>query len=588
MAAQPTVAMDATSAHASVGGALIRNPHDRWLWPSIAAASIAALAAGGLFYSWAAGTRPMDFLPETTRMELASLSVKPIRTLVLEREWVANGFDPVLLIAPVGPMPCEGAVQLLPSPQQAAARDAFRDIRTADRDRAIRLLTARATSHPDNPLIALMLATSLIRAHRYEEAEIVAKRVLPDTLAPLNRNLSDFDLSLLTQLHHAYGVARLKNRRREPPWPSLQSALGAAGSISRHGLRGNKKDVPWNVRIVPIGCPPATAGPSLSFADLLNNLVVAYMSGSYHHADRSDLASPPPESSDAVAVKRLLATQYERERSNGWIHESQLFALAMVVLVLEQGVPDDARLAVNSIQVLEWWTTAERCPTCSAELLADLHDVRDSLLEKAFAGRNIELSQREEFARTVTRMLADSTFDRSKVADEDVQAIWVSLPADQRSKLDYLLATADARSEFLHWISAAESSAPPRDRFGPYTQQWQSAVAYDFASSAAPLVAKWPAAEQRQSLASFHRLIGDGEIPPALQVLEHNRPWMDRLYIRLYSWRPLWIVSAITFATTLWLAIVWVLVQAWEGLTLRTSLYNVELEYFSRRPRDRS
>lgn len=560
---------------------MIRNPHDRWLWLSVAVASVLALVAGWWFYLGATGSRAMGSLSAAARTELAAVRVEPVRAVALEREWVANGFDPVLLVAPAGPMPCEGAAELLPPPQQAAARAAFREIRTGDRDTRIRRLTAASASSPDNPLIALMLGTSLLQASRYEEAEEVLKRALPEEPELPRPDRSDFELSLRAHLHHALGVARLNNPGRQPSWTSLEAAAKAAKRISGRGLIGGRESL--NPRIVPVGCSPADQESALAFADLLNNFIVAYMRGSYRHPDRSELGAPLPKTSGA-ALQRLFVAQYEKEQSSGWSHESQLFAL-MMVAGIEQGLPADARLAINAVQVIDWWTTAERCPECSAELHEELRDIRGGLLRKALARRNVEAAQREAFARTVTRMLADGSFDRSKVA-EDVSAINWWLPPDQREILDSLLVAGAARAEFLQWALATPgSSPPPRDRFGRYSQRWQSAVANDFAVAAAPLVARWPAADQRRVLVAFRRLTGDGGIPPELESLERNLPWIDRVRISACASHSFRMLLAVVFAVVLWLVLVWGLVQAWERRMMRTSLYNVEIEHYVRRDR---
>ncbi len=291
------------------------------------------------------------------------------------------------------------------------------------------------------------------------------------------------------------------------------------------------------------------------------------------------------------AVRQLLDAQVTRAKANGWQNEAQLWALSNVEQLLDWRRPDDARLNINAIQVIDWWMAADRCPAdvCTAEIRKGIAATKDELLEQAFLRRNVTPEQQRPFARIATRMLAGSGLPRTRIANA-AATVREWLPASQTSTLTDLGAADQARAELARWITgnAAEDAEPPEARLGARGEEWRKAADRDFAAAAATWASSRSPGEQRAVLVATRQLLGASAAPEAVAALEARRD--DRLSIRLAASKWWWGLLAVGSAALIFLILLWVLVAIRDARTLRTSFYNVELEYLrgSEPPPERS
>ena len=574
-----------------------RHPADRWFWPAIVLAVLLSMAWGLFFYFSQTRSRSFASLPETMREELAQLPVTARATAEVEREWVKDGFGGAqYLVAPVGPVPCPAAVEGLDVAQRANATEALSLQQTGEPATRIDSLSAISDSDPGNLIVALLLGTNLIETGRYAEADRVLSQVLDRTTDDeriiaaardprTQLDLSDQNVSTVIHLHHALGVARLAQSSTQPPWKSLKNVIGSVKPLSQRRLLGTSRGAPsWSrLLIAAPGC--TTTGPgSLSSYDLYNNLIAGYMRGSRFEGDdamRGREFSRAPKTYPS-AVHQLLLAQVERAKANGWQNEAQLWALSNVEQLLDWRRPDDARLNLNAIQVIDWWLAGDRCPdsVCTAELRDGLAAQKDELLEQAFLRRNVAPDQQRPFAQVVTRMLAGSRVPRSRIADA-AAAMREWLPASQAATLGDLVSADAVRAELPQWImrSAAENAEPPEQRIGRNSAAWRSAADLDFAAAAASWAATRSPGEQREVLIATRQLLGAAKPPQAVVDLEGKREWRDRLRIRLSASKWWWGLVSAFLATFTMLVLFWMLVVLRDARTLRTSFYNVELEH---------
>jgi len=480
-----------------------RHPDDRWFWPAVALALLMALGYASIYYVEQTKDRSFASLPEATREELAELTVVAEASAEVEREWVKEGFGgEEYLTAPVGPLPCAGAADALPPRDRAAAREAIALHGDGDAETRIERLSTIADTEPDNLIVALVFATELIDAGRAAEADRVIsqtldrtqddERVIAAARAPRTRlDLSDQNVSTVIHLHHALGVARLGQSGAAPPWKSLKNVIGSVKPLSNLRLIGTSRGAPsWSKLLIAAPGCTATGTASLSSYDLYNNLIAGYMRGGRFEGDdamRQREFSRPPRTYPSP-VRQLLDAQVERAKANGWQNESQLWALSNVEQLLDWRRPDDARLNLNAIQVLDWWLAGDRCPAevCTPELRKGLAATKDELLEQAFLRRNVAPDQQRPFAQAVTRMLAGSNIPRTRIADA-ATAVREWLPQSQSSSLADLSAADGARSELPRWITglAAEDAQPPEAPLGTRAAAWRKAADRDFAAAAA-------------------------------------------------------------------------------------------------------
>jgi len=80
-------------------------------------------------------------------------------------------------------------------------------------------------------------------------------------------------------------------------------------------------------------------------------------------------------------------------------------------------------------------------------------------------------------------------------------------------------------------------------------------------------------------LVAIRQLLGASAPPKAVTDLEAKRSATDRLRIRLAASKWWWGFLAALSAVVMALVFVWVLVTVRDARALRTSFYNVELEY---------
>jgi hypothetical protein len=564
---------------------------------------VASALIAWLFYSHEVAKRSIDrSLSEGAREELSALVVPARKTAELERSWVAEGFASETLVAPVGPMPCEAVAGLMPPAEQSAVREAIAANAQSDPDVRIEQLAAVSDAAPGNLLVAQMLGTALAGAGRYPEAERVLTQGLERTTqdeaiiraarVSSTLDLDDVAVSTVIHVHHALGVTRLSQSSAEPPWISLKNVIGSVKPLSRRRLLGTTRGEPaWSrLLIAAPGCTTAAGKPSLSSYDLFNNLIVGYMRGKFA-SDRigRDREFARPQKNYPGPLHRLLLAQVERARANGWANEAQLWALSNVEQVIDWRMPDDARLAFNSVQVIDWWTNAERCPAdvCTPELLAGVRGLRDELIEQALRRRNVTAEQQGAFARGIIGLLATSTVHRANVAEAATQ-IREWLPASQRRTLDDLLIADTARAALPRSLFApnvpeegVEVAEPPHAKLGPRADRWYAAAMTDVAAAASKWAAARPPREQRATLVAIRQLLGTAEAPPELLELEQKQQPFDRLRMRLAASKSWWAALAILLGALIAFVLLWIVVHVRESRLLRVSLYNVEHEYLA-------
>lgn len=576
-----------------------RRPDERWVRPAAIAATIVAIAAGLLVYVLSTRSRSFAALGETPRQQLAAVDVQPAAITEVEKGWVADGFEPSYLTSPVGPQPCPASADLAAPAEQPALRQGFAILQGGSGDRAEQL-AALTDAQPSSLLLALMHATELVRAERFLEAERVITQAFDRTrtdeeiIAAARRpgsqiELDDVSFSTVIHLHHALGVARLQSGA-EPPWTSLKNVIGSVEQLSRQRLIGGAirgQGASSRLPIAAPGCPPG--GDGLSSYDLFNNLIAGYVRarGQYKDSEgnrRREFAREPRTYPRPVRV--LLLAQVPRERESGWKNEAELWALSNAERVLDWRHPDDARLAFNIIQLIDWWTHPERCPNdvCTGELMTRLRAEKDLLLDRALRRRNVSQGQQAAFAAGAVRMLVHSGLDRTKL-ENDLRALRGWLPAPKQATFDDLLESGRARASFAKWIIEGGEEAPYA-KLGRRAEPWREAAVRDFAAAAATWAGGRPAPERRQVLVATRQLLGGAAAPPAVAALEEQFSTSERLRLRLSGSNTWWALVALATAVALWLLLIFVLVQIREARSMRTSFYNVELEHLRRRGRD--
>ncbi len=570
----------------------MRSPERIWFGAAVVVALLLAALLGVAFYFNRVRATGVSSLSDTAREELASLATPARATAAIEQKWVADdGFTSELLTAPAGPQPCEQCAELAPPLERPAVREGLAALREPDPDVRIEQLANVNDTARGNLLVAQMLATELIDAGRYPEAERVITQALDSTNADetiiaaarvsSTLDLDDLGVSNIIHLHHALGVARLSQSSSEPPWISLKNVIGSVRPLVRRRLMGTTRDQPvWSrLLIAAPGCPErGGAKPALSTYDLYDNLIVGYMRGKFTGDDVMRAREfGRPKKTYPSKLHALLLAQVARARQNGWQNEAQLWALSNVEQVIDFRMPDDARLALACVQVIDWWTQKERCPAdvCSA----DVSSIRDELIELAFKRRNVTPEQRTTFARSMVALLASSTLDRSRVRDA-ATAMREWLPLKDRRTLDDLLAADAARSTMASYLFApAADQEPPAAKLGARGERWSSAARTDVAAAASKWAATRPPAEQRRALIAIRQVLGTASAPPELTALEQQRSFSDRLMLRVLASKVFWAFVALLLATLAWLVLLWILVHVREWWLLRVSLYNVELEH---------
>jgi hypothetical protein len=570
-----------------------RHPESFWFLPAVGVTTLACVILFIVTYRTATQARSFAALGETARQELAQVKIAPHATAAEESQWVANGFATGYLMAPVGPFPCRECVDRLPAADRTAARQAFDAMAAGDGEAAISAEAAIADAHPGNLLVADILGTALIRAERFAEADEVISKALDSTdsderiIAAARSLSSNFDLddvqfSTIIHLHHALGIARLSEAGSEPPWKAVKNVIGSVRELSRKRLLGTAKgqSTASKLLIAAPGCPP---GPgSLSSYDLYNNLIVGYVRRpDYKDTDvnrRHEFARP--SKTYPSAVHQLLMAQVERAKANGWKDESFLWALSNAEQVLDFRRPDDARLNVNIVQLLDWWMDEARCKDiCTPDLVKGLHALQDDLIARAIRRHNVTPEQQREFATAVTRLLAESHADRAALA-ADIATIRGWLPAEQAQAADDLLNAERARAALPQFLVDPQPDTElPVDKLGHRADRWYAAALSDFVATSATWAAGRSAAEKRQVIVASRQLLGAASPPPELVELESQLPWTQRVAVRLTASKTWWASVGLLFAAIVWLAVVWILLQVREWRALHGSFYNAELKY---------
>lgn len=541
---------------------MIRNPQNRWLYAGVGGAFVIAVAAGVASYS-AMLRRGLNSLGEQTRTRLAAVTIQPIRIAALQRGWVAT-LEPEFLVAPAGPRPCVGNKQYY----------------GLDKPDPTEHLLSVVRQQPANRFPALLLAMELANAGRFDDAEHVTLEALVAGPDVFEKNLPQLQLLTLIHLHHVRGVARLSGTRYEPPWTSLKNAIGGAALLDARQQLGRRPGDPISraVLIPPPNCQPPFHAGVLSVEDLRNNLLVAYMRGTYRNPieREQELA----RESGGSALRRLFAGHVRLQRANVFPNEPELWALSNVERVVAAGMSSDARLNVNIALVIDWWTSPERCPAslCTPRLLAELQPLRVSLVESAVRARNVAPQQRRAFARDVTRLLASTPMEPA-VVESATRALRSWLRPSEAKILEMLHAAAVMRRELPRWIVEGR----PEEARTP-DEMLEEAAMYDYVASVLPQIESLPAAEKQRAARFLQSLDTGDETPSALGALMRQSTWTDQLPTNPATSRWSLAVQSIAIATVLWMALVWLLVQIWEWRMLRTSLYNIELDYWRSGP----
>lgn len=580
-----------------------QSPDRRWFAAALAGIAILSVLVAWLFYAHQVAKRSLDrALSEGAREELAALTVPARKTAELERSWVAEGFAGEYLVAPVGPMPCEPVATLVPPADQPAVTEALAANAQGDGDVRIDQLAAISDAAPANLLVAQMLGTALIEGGRFAEAERVLRQGLERTgedeaiiraaRVSSTLDLDDIAVSTVIHTHHALGVTRLSQSSAAPPWVSLKNVIGSVKPLSRRRLLGTTRGDPaWSrLLIAAPGCTRTPGKPSLSSYDLFNNLIAGYMRGKFSGTNRDrDREFARPQKNYPGALHELLLAQTKRARSNGWENEAQLWALSNVEQVLDWRMPDDARLAYNSVQVIDWWTNAERCPAdvCTPALMTGIRSHRDELIGQALRRRNVTAEQQSAFARGMVGMLASSTIDRVRVSGEIAQLrLW--LTASQQRTLDDLLAADAARLALPRQLFApktdeenAEPAELPHAKLGPRAGRWYDAAMTDVAAAAARWASTRAPREQRAAIVAIRQLLGPAEAPPELVELEKKLSRTARIRLRLSASKTFWKMVATLLGALLAFVLLWIVVHVREWQLLRVSLYNIEHDHLA-------
>ncbi len=542
---------------------MIRNPQNRWLYAGVGCALVVAVAAGIASYS-AMRQRALGSVSEPTRARLAAVTILPVRLAALQRQWLTATFEPQFLVAQAGPPPCVENKQFY----------------GLDKSDPVEHLLSVVRQQPTNRFPALLLATELANAGKFDDAEHVTMEALVAGPDVFEKDLPQLQLLTLIHLHHVRGVARLSGTRYEPPWTSLKNAIGGAALLEASRQLGRRPGDPIGraVLIPKPNCRPPIQADALSVEDLRNNLLVAYMRGTYRNPveREQELA----RESEGSALRRLLAGQLRLQRANVFPNESELWALSNAERIVDAGITSDARLNVNIALVIDWWTAPERCPSnlCTPQLLGALQPLRTSLVERGIRTRNVAPQQRGAFARDVTRLLASAPMEPA-VVESATGALRSWLPPSEAEVLDMLHAAGVMQREFPRWIIEGHPEpAMSRD------ETLEEAAMYDYVASALPQVESLRGAEKRHAVRFLKSLDTGGEMPPALDALMRQFSGMDRFLINLTTSRWSLAVQSIAIAGGLWLAMVWLLVQIWEWRMFRTALYKVELDYWRSEP----
>ncbi len=561
--------------------AAAREPERRWFLPAVAGAALVAIVCGYGCYSVAEKSHGIAALGQTEREELAALPITPRATAAVERKWLSDSKNEYL-IASMIPMPCANVESLVTPSERGAVHDAIVASNDPDPVSRIERLETIADSAPDNLTVALIQGSQLIVNGELARAEQTLRRALDRTdkderIITASKSegktvdLNSHEVSTVIHLHHALGVARLAHGSENAPWLSLKNVIGSVKTLSSRRLAGATRNQPvWSrLLIAAPGC--SSTSSSLSTYDLYNNLIVAYMSGNFTGAP-SEREKEFGQRNDANPLQAVLDAQLKRAESTNWANESQLWALSNVRQVIDwrlPDVPDDARLAFNSVQVIDWWTKGKG---------EGIPELRDKLIEQAFRRHNVAADQHATFARDVLRMLATSGVNRTSIAADAAEVRQWLTPADARV-LDNLLAADAARNAFSRWIALPEEDQdPPYEKLDAHAGAWSSAALTDFAASASRWIAGRTPDEQRKPLIAIRKVLGSAEAPPELVELESKRELWDRLYIRASASPWSSVVKGAGLAFFIWLAITWVLLHIRERRLLRTSFYNIEYE----------
>ena len=584
--------------------------HHQNVWFRTAAAVMLVPSAYIAVAVTSCGERRNSFaaLDERARKEVAALRIHPYQSATVERGWFGQEFDSNELVAPIGPPPCPQAAEALPYTQRAEAREAFETLKVADKQEQMRRLAAISARDRQNFLVALIAGSKLVENGESKLAEQllwssldstdrdnqiiqVARSVRLGHASPIlsaRFHFTDDELATVIHLHHVLGVAELRPSPMREPWVALKNVIGSVRPLGeRHPLGLIPGQGPESRLVIPA---PGCSDPSRSITsyDLYNNLIVGYVRGNFHlrstapnvpqtrenefHRDRRDVET---------GVRQLFVAQREHERDAGWPNESRLWALSNADSVLDQGVPDDARLDYTIARLLNWWMDPTRCPAeiCTHELQTAVKTDRDVLLRQALNQRDVDPDQRESFAAGMVKMIVFSDIDPASVK-EQLNALRDSLSPAQARILDDYFAAQAARDALPSWAlkSNEVNGRAPWQTLGEKAATWRPAVLQDFAMEMARWAQKRSPKEKRRVAAALRRLLEPEPLPAEVdRALVPSG--VGRWEFEIASARRSWTLLGIVVAGTFWLVIVWILLQLREALLLRRSFYELELEF---------
>jgi hypothetical protein len=550
-------------------------------------------------YRWYDEHATFAAFPDPSRREIAALRCALDGTKVVEQKWIAHGFDSNIegdrFLAPVGPQPCLQAADALSDNHRNSAQDAFHALQEPDVETRIRRLATIADADPSNHLVGLLLGRELAVHHSYRRAESAIKATLsssPSAMGILESardprttvDLNNQSLAIVVHLYHTLGLAQLSTSGSSPPWVALKKVIASVLPLSRRTVLGpGGRGVTAEAKLAfPIpGCERASSDDELSSYDLFNNLIVAYMEGGYVNPDQrakvKEFDREPKVYSSAI--RELFQGQLARESASSWPHESRLWALSNADRVLDFGVPDDGRIALNIIGVIDWWSDPAQCPDdlCTNELRARLSGQRMELLQAAVRGRRVAPDQRQRFAATVVGMIVRSGVDRRAIRPQ-MKKLSEWLPTEEASVADDLLASEDGRNAFPRWITSATPDRTPWQGIRRDTDEWRRAALTDFGVDVVAWARQRPASDRERTLVALRRIYGNDKLPARALILTPSSRFRA-VMVDVRSSPHAWLALAIAVGLAAWMFLLWIVLHVREYRLLRMSFYEVEREY---------
>jgi len=560
--------------------------------PVFDVAAMLLCASGALFAFVVTGS----LLPPTN---LASIHlptrVTPSEVLAVERAWIDDAAPARWLPSPPPPLPCfEG----LSSPVSRSIREIAAAVSSARGDReAGQALERLGRRNQRDWVIPLATAHLLVANERKQEAadRLDAFLQAPGTkkeLGSIKAAVSQgrrFDgpreeaVKGLIQCLHFQGSLRLELGQTGR---NLYSTLRHAVACSRLlGMRARPLQATMDAAevedLLPApGCP--RSGGAMLSSDLVNNLIVGYLSGmefpSTVEARAKEFYRSYSDQSDLNPVLAALDAAKSRadgddRRRLGW-----LWALSNAETFLRNNpAPRNVRLCFNLGLLLD--SAVADCPEAAR---AALERRRDGLLRTFRSSSGVLLARETEIAADGLDRLA-------------LSAVWLTGAAVDRplhgkrgAVRDALLATVPLRRDMARWLPAGVHPAAEeriRSALGERADAWLSAARKDLAGAVAAeaLEASPPVRLVALETARAILRMSDPD-PPAVRKLADSVDWGTRLSAIGRRWGPAGaaVAACLVLARVCW----WMRRQLRRHHAVFTSFYRLEAESL-RRERNR-